>query len=383
MSEKPRSLTQNHRKPGHSNPVIEWDRSFLLNLEDFPPLGLLGPLFPSLLTCPHEPSPEAAGLFQGTQSPLVTIIWQLAIPAVGLFPTTLRQGTFSRGSHSFSEMSHLRLGVQKDCQLPMSPLAHGEVALLGAAWSVEAAASFRQHSHLLRSPFWLLPVPVLPLSCVGGSPVQGWACAAQLCFLFWLPLLLVALEVYRAGEGLPGGLVLNFSCVCACVSFPAPGLTLRVWRVVTMVHLTSSGPGAGPSRTCSHPAPCQPPSPTASLALRASLCSGMCALALPACLPQPQSRSRVTAVSAHAPPSTLASRLSSLALCLPVCLWSVLSVSLTLPSDLSWVSTLPSAVPTPFGVPALPLLTPSLGAPPFFILTLPFLLASWAGLVLT
>lgn len=229
MSEKPRSLTQNHRKPGHSNPVIEWDRSFLLNLEDFPPLGLLGPLFPSLLTCPHEPSPEAAGLFQGTQSPLVTIIWQLAIPAVGLFPTTLRQGTFSRGSHSFSEMSHLRLGVQKDCQLPMSPLAHGEVAPLGAAWSVEAAASFRQHSHLLRSPFWLLPVPVLPLSCVGGSPVQGWACAAQLCFLFWLPLLLVALEVYRAGEGLPGGLGTKFllcvrMCVLSCSRFDFEGL---------------------------------------------------------------------------------------------------------------------------------------------------------------
>lgn len=182
---------------------------------------------------------------------------------------------------------------------------------------------------------------------------------------------------------MPGGLALNFSCVCAYVSFPAPGLTLRVWRVVTMVHLTSSGPGAGPSRTCSHPAPCQPPSPTVSLALRASLCSGMCALALPACLPPPQSRSWVTAVSVHAPPSTLASRLSSLALCLPVCLWSVLSVSLTLPSDLSWVSTLPSAVPTPSGVPALPLFTPSLGAPQFLILTLPFLLASWAGLVLT
>lgn len=226
-------------------------------------------------------------------------------------------------------------------------------------------------------------MPALPLSCVGGSPDQGWVSAAQFHLLFWLPLLLVALEVYRAGKGSPGGLALNFSCVCACVSFPAPGLTLRLWRVVTMVHLTSSGPGAGPSRTCSHPAPCQPPSPTASLALRASLCSGMCALALPACLPQPPFRSWVTAVSAHAPPSTLASRLSSLALCLPVCLWSVLSVSLTLPSDLSWVSTSPSAVPTPSGVPALPILSPSLGAPPFFILTLPSLPASQAGLVLT
>lgn len=55
-----------------------------------------------------------------------------------------------------------------------------------------------------------------------------------------------------------------------------------------------------------------------------------------------------------APPSTLASRLSSLALCLPVCLWSVLSVSLTLPSNLSWVSISPLAVPAPSGVPALP-----------------------------
>ncbi|XP_011903765.1 PREDICTED: formin-like protein 3 isoform X3 [Cercocebus atys] len=34
-------------------------------------------------------------------------------------------------------------------------------------------------------------------------------------------------------------------------------------------------------------------------------------------------------------------RLSSLAFCLPVCLWSVLSVSLTLPSGLSWFFTLP------------------------------------------
>lgn len=150
-----------------------------------------------------------------------------------------------------------------------------------------------------------------------------------------------------------------------------------------MVHLTSSGPGAGPSRTCSHPAPCQPPSPTASLALRASLCSGMCALALPACLPpSPRSRSWVAAVSAHAPPSTLASRLSSLALCLPVCLWSVLSVSLTLPSDLSWVSTSPLAVPTPSGVPALPSPLPLSGDPsiPHSLSAVPPSL--WAGLVL-
>lgn len=41
-------------------------------------------------------------------------------------------------------------------------------------------------------------------------------------------------------------------------------------------------------------------------------------------------------------------------LCLPVCLWSVLFVSLILPSDLSWVSTLPSAMPTPSGVPPRP-----------------------------
>ncbi|XP_077810202.1 formin-like protein 3 isoform X22 [Macaca mulatta] len=77
--------------------------------------------------------------------------------------------------------------------------------------------------------------------------------------------------------------------MCWWITCPLPSvlscLTLRVWRVVTMVHLTNSGPGAGPSRTCSHPALCRPPSPTASLALRASLCSGMCALALPACLP--------------------------------------------------------------------------------------------------
>lgn len=148
-----------------------------------------------------------------------------------------------------------------------------------------------------------------------------------------------------------------------------------------MVHLTSSGPGAGPSRTCSHPAPCQPPSPTASLALRASLCSGMCALALPACLPPSSpSRSWVTAVSAHAPPFTLASRLSSLALCLPVCLWSVLSVSLTLPSDLSWVSIRhPRLCPPHLGFQPSPLLSPSLGAPPFIILTLPFLQASGQG----
>ena len=125
------------------------------------------------------------------------------------------------------------------------------------------------------------------------------------------------------GVGSRGALALNFSCVCACVcacvSFHAPGLTLRVWRVVTMVHLTNSGPGAGQSRTCSHPAPCRPPSPTASLALRASLCSGMCAFALPACLPPyPSVQVSGLAVSAHAPPSTLASRLSSLALCLPL-----------------------------------------------------------------
>lgn len=157
------------------------------------------------------------------------------------------------------------------------------------------------------------------------------------------------------GAGSPVGLAWIYFCVCAFVcayvSFHAPGLTLRVWRVVTMVHLTSSGPGAGLSRTCSHLAPFRPPSPTASLALRASLCSGMCALALPACLlPQPQSQPvSVTVVSAHAPPSTLASRLSSLAFCLPVCLWSVFSVSLTLPSGLSWVSMWSLAVPPHLG----------------------------------
>lgn len=72
---------------------------------------------------------------------------------------------------------------------------------------------------------------------------------------------------------------------------------------------------------------------------------------------------RVTAVSAHATPSALASRLSSLTLCLPVCLWSVLSVSLTLPSNLFWVSTWPLAVPTPSGVPALPSSRPLSGVP--------------------
>lgn len=145
-----------------------------------------------------------------------------------------------------------------------------------------------QHSHPCRSLSRLLPVPPLPLSCVSGSFDQGWVSAAQFRFLFLPSLLLTALEVYRVGVGRPGGLALKFSCVCACVSSPAPGLTLRVWRVVTMVRLTSSGPGAGPSRTCSHPAPCQPPSPTASLALRASLCSGMCALALRACCLAPR-----------------------------------------------------------------------------------------------
>lgn len=181
------------------------------------------------------------------------------------------------------------------------------------------------------------------------------------------------------GVGSQGALALNFSRVCACVcarvSFHAPGLTLRVWRVVTMVHLTNSGPGAGPSRTCSHPALCRPPSPTASLALRASLCSGMCALALPACLP-PYLSVQVSgsAVSAHAPPSTLASRLSSLALCLPVCLWSVLSVSLTLPSGLSWVSTWSQLHSPHMGFQLSPLLTPLWGAPSFLTHTLPFLL---------
>lgn len=162
--------------------------------------------------------------------------------------------------------------------------SQGEVTSPRIAWPVGRPLSPPQ---LLRSPSWLLPAPILPVSCVGCSLDQGWVSAAQLCFLFLLPLLLVALEVYREGVGMPGGLALNFSCVCACVSFPAPGLTLRVWRVVMMVHLTSSGPGAGPLRTCSHPAPCQPPSPTASLALRASLCSGTCTQSAAYLSPQP------------------------------------------------------------------------------------------------
>lgn len=164
------------------------------------------------------------------------------------------------------------------------------------------------------------------------------------------------------------GLAPSSSCVCArvCarVSFRAPGLTLRVWRVAMTVRLTSSGPGAGQSRTCSRPAPCQPPSPTASLALRASPCSGTCALTLPPRTPPPPSPVQVLGTGeCSCPSSTLASRLSSLALCLLACLSSSLCLPDSAQQSVLGKYTVLSCA-TPPGVPALPSSSPHSGAIP-------------------
>lgn len=61
------------------------------------------------------------------------------------------------------------------------------------------------------------------------------------------------------------------------------GLILRAWKTGRMAWLKSPNPGADPSRICRVPTPSMPLSPTASLALPASLCSGMylCARSLP------------------------------------------------------------------------------------------------------
>lgn len=259
----------------------------------------------------------------------------------------------------------------------------------GDSWSCLASGEQQlasQYPHLLRCPSWAWSMPPLP-------------CSAHLCqWLSWpglglcwpVPLFLLAALASRGPQGLTGGggpargLALNFSCVRACVSFPAPGLTLRLWRVVTMVRLTSSGPGAGLSRTCSHPAPCPPPSPTASLALRASLCSGMCALALPACLPPSPPSIQVLGNSGECSRSSLHSCFQAQLSCpLPASLSLVCPLCpLTLPSDLSWVSTSPSAVPTSSGVPALPSHLPLSGGPsiPHSHSAIPP--GPWAGLVL-
>lgn len=161
-------------------------------------------------------------------------------------------------------------------------------------------------------PSWLLPVPALPfvLCCWLSQPGLGLCCPIPLSPL--MLLLIVALEVYRAGVGLPGVLALNSFCMCACVlscsRFDFEGLEsgddgafdkLRSW-----------------SRSIED---LQPPSAlsapfTNSLARSARqsvlryVCS--CSARLP---PPAPGQVLVTAVSAHAPPSTLASRLSSLA----------------------------------------------------------------------
>lgn len=218
-------------------------------------------------------------------------------------------GRFHVGSPSFSEMSHLRLRVQ---QVSSSPHPFGP---MGRSL-LESPGQWAQHwppSAFLspQTPSWLLPVPALPLSYVVGSPNQGWvSCPIPLSPL--MLLLSVALEVYRAGVGLPGILALNFSCMCACVlscsRFDFEGLEsgddgafdkLRSW-----------------SRSIED---LQPPSAlsapfTNSLArsARQSVLRYVCSCS--ARLPPPAPvQVLVTAVSAHAPPSTLASRLSSLA----------------------------------------------------------------------
>ena len=259
----------------------------------------------------------------------------------------------------------------------------------GDSWSCLASGEQQltsQHPHLLRCPSWARPM--LPLPC--SAHLCQWLCWPGLGLCCPVPLFLLAALASHGPQGLTGGggpargLALNFSCVRACVSFPAPGLTLRLWRVVTMVRLTSSGPGAGLSRTCSHPAPCPPPSPTASLALRASLCSGMCALALPACLPPSPPSIQVLGNSGECSPSSLHSCFQAQLSCpLPASLSLVCPLCpLTLPSDLPWVSTSPLAVPTPSGVPALPSHLPLSGGPSVLHSHSAIPSGPWAGLVL-
>lgn len=195
------------------------------------------------------------------------------------------------------------------------------------------------------------PVPVALLTGVGSlrpNPTFSSGCLASCCH-----------RSLQGREGLARGLGTEFvlcvrMCVLSCSRFDFEGLEsgddgafdkLRSW-----------------SRSIED---LQPPSAlsapfTNSLArsARQSVLRYVCSRS--ARLPPP-APVQVPGNSGECSCSTLASRLSSLALCLPVCLWSVLSVSLTLPSDLSWVSTSPSAVPTPSGVPALPFSPPLWG----------------------
>lgn len=150
------------------NPVTKnqcWDGTMvLLNIEDCPTLGWLGPPFPSIQTCPREPNSEPTGPLQGT--PLAAAACQPARPAVDLFPTTLPQGSFSMGSHSFSGMPCLRPGVQKDCQLPGSLWAQEEVTP-GVARPVGSSSS-------PASAFPCPPALLLVAACACTALVLCW-----------------------------------------------------------------------------------------------------------------------------------------------------------------------------------------------------------------
>lgn len=209
------------------------------------------------------------------------------------------------------------------------------------------STGLRQHSCLPRPPPGCFLCPLCPCPMLALPTRLGLCCPIPLSLL--MLLLIVALEVYRAGVGLPGVSALNFSCVCAyvlsCSRFDFEGLEsgddgafdkLRSW-----------------SRSIED---LQPPSAlsapfTNSLARSARqsvlryVCSCSARLPPPAPVQVLGNSGECSCPSLH---SCFQAQLSCL--CLPVCLWSVLFVSLILPSDLSWVSTSPSAMPTPSGV---------------------------------
>lgn len=304
---------------------------------------------------PSKPNPEPSGLPRTLRGAFGCCHWTASKPLSWPVPHHPVVGLILFGGHSFSEMSHLRLGVQKVCQL-LCPLG-----LWGShsSWNCLARWGRRRASVSVPSPqtpdcFLCLlccPVPVALLTGVGSlwpNPTFSFGCLASCCH-----------RSLQGREGLTRGLGTEFvlcvrMCVLSCSRFDFEGLEsgddgafdkLRSW-----------------SRSIED---LQPPSAlsapfTNSLArsARQSVLRYVCSRS--ARLPPP-APVQVPGNSGECSCSTLASRLSSLALCLPVCLWSVLSVSLTLPSDLSWVSTSPSAVPTPSGVPALPFSPPLWG----------------------
>lgn len=139
------------------------------------------------------------GLPQGTQAPLATAICQLTRPAVGRFYV---------GSLSFLETPQLRLRVQ---QVSSSPHPFGP---MGRSL-LESPGPWAQHSCLPRPPPGCFLCPLCPCPVLLALPTRLGLCCPIPPSLLML-LLIVALEVYRAGWACRGLGTEFLLCVRIC-----------------------------------------------------------------------------------------------------------------------------------------------------------------------